>query len=257
MDNYNFLNYAIGYQKEASIKISKPSFKDLNSEVDPILIHQKNQIITKKKKKTHPGEVSLSIEEGEKLLDVWRANNFADFNSWIQIAKAQINTETFDNTNDINKKSTKSFTCNLTLTFEDDPSLTMIANGFGKNKKDAKKMAIEKIVIELIQNGEISRGLRNKDFLNVSNKPFATNLAFKENSQNLKELDEDNFQKKIHKMSKRMQECLKKDKFIDACEILTQIITKKQPDWNEVIYFHFNSIFRFLSSGLMLLPKRI
>jgi hypothetical protein len=29
----------------------------------------------------------------------------------------------------------------------------MIANGFGKSKKDAKKMAIEKIAIELIQTG--------------------------------------------------------------------------------------------------------
>jgi hypothetical protein len=252
MDNYNFLNYSIASHREAPIKSNKPNYRDLNSGVDPILAHQSNQSTFKKKKKHQVGEITLTIEEGEKLLDVWRRNNFSDFNSWVQIAKAQINTETFDNTNEINKKSTKSFTCNLTLTFEDDPSLTMIANGFGRNKKDAKKMAIEKIVIELIQNGEISRGLKNKDFL-ISPIPQITH--YHKNEEQLlsanKDLGEDNLQKKIHKMSKKMQECLKRDRFVDACEILCQIVMKKSPDWNEVLYHFFNNKHRFHLFGLM------
>lgn len=48
------------------------------------------------------------------------------------------------------RKNTKNFTCNLSLSFTDGSQISMISIGFGRNKKDAKKMAVEKIIIELI-----------------------------------------------------------------------------------------------------------
>ncbi len=36
-----------------------------------------------------------------------------------------------------------------------------------------------------------------------------------------------------------MQDFLKEDKFMDACNVLCQIINKKGADWNEVNYDFF------------------
>ena len=145
-----------------------------------------------------------------------------------------MNIEIFENANEINKAAQKTFNCNLTLTFEEDPNFMMIANGFARNKKDAKKVAIEKIVIDLIQNGEISRGIRSLDFLsNLQKRPqLAQNTKF------LFDNNDENLQKKIHKLSKKMQDLLKADKFLDACEVFCEILAKKKPDWNEVIIFY-------------------
>lgn len=210
----------------------RPMFqKNLNLTVDPLSLRPKSHHQSKKKNLMPRPNISLTIEQGEHLLNVWRDNNFADFNSWIQIAKAQMNTEIFENTNEINKAAKKTFNCNLTLTFDEDPNAMMIANGFATNKKDAKRMAIEKIVIDLIQNGEINRGLRNLDFLAVkkTETPQNNNSYYENNAENL--------QKKIHKLSKKMQDLLKADKFLDACEVFCEILSKKKPDWNEVIFY--------------------
>jgi hypothetical protein len=48
------------------------------------------------------------------------------------------------------------------------------------------------------------------------------------------DVTDENTQKKVHKLLKRMQEFLKKDSFLEACEVLCQIVMKKKPDWNEV-----------------------
>ena len=207
---------------------------NFNLSVDPLVLRQqqRNQPFPKKKKFQHL-DTTLTIEQGEKLLNVWRQNHFADFNSWVQVAKAKVVTDMVENSNDIDKNSKKTFTCSLTLTFEGDTSQGMISNGFARSKKDARKMAIEKIVIELIQNGEISRGLRDLSFLTS---PLAT-VEPAEQSQipdPQKENSEENH-KKVHKMLKKMQECLKKDDFHEACESLCLIVMNKKPDWNEVI----------------------
>jgi len=197
---------------------------------DPLMQRQNDRNLPKKKKFSHRPEIQLSIEEGAILLRVWKNNNFSDFNSWIQVAKAQMNTEIYENSNEINKYGKKIFTCNLSLTFEQDPNLVMISNGFAHNKKDARKTAIEKIIIELIQNGEISRGLKNKDFLVEGSKQ--TEEMFEKAA--VVKYEEESNQKKIHKLAKKMQELLKKDAFLEACEVLCQILMKKKPDWNEV-----------------------
>jgi hypothetical protein len=210
--------------------------RNFNIAVDPLVLRQQQKAspFSKKKKFQHL-DTALSFEDGEKLLNLWRQNNFADFNSWVQVAKAQINTDMIENSNEINKGAKKTFTCSLTLTFEGDSSQVIISNGFGRNKKDAKKAAIEKIVIELIQNGEINRGLKDLSFLNV---PLITTQQPVEQSQMLnpqKENSEENSQKKNHKLLKRMQDFLKKDEFHEACEALCLIIMQKKPEWNEVL----------------------
>lgn len=40
-----------------------------------------------------------------------------------------------------------------------------VAIGFGKKKLDAKKMALERLVVDLIQTGTIRLGLRDKKFM--------------------------------------------------------------------------------------------
>ena len=233
-------NYPSSYLNPGRNQASRPRQerfvpqKDLNSPVDPLFVRQNNSAQLKKKKKVHKLEKTLSVEEGEQLLSSWRENNFSEFNSWIQVAKAQMSTEIFENSNEINKNAKRVFTCNLSLTFDEDPSFVMISNGFAKNKKDAKKAAIEKIVIELIQNGEISRGLKPKDLLTNGSKS-TDNLNQK--PQTIKELPDDNTQRKVHKLAKRMQEFLKKESFLEACEVLCQIVMKKKPEWNEVSSF--------------------
>lgn len=208
---------------------------NLNLAVDPLVLRQqqRNQHFPKKKKFQHL-DTALTMEQGEKLLNVWRLNNFADFNSWIQVAKAQVTTDMVENSNDIDKNAKKTFTCSLALTFEGDSSQGMISNGFARSKKDAKKMAIEKIVIELIQNGEISRGLRDLNFLNSSLANVQQPTEQSQMSTPLKENNEDSH-KKVHRLLKKMHESLKKDDFNEACESLCLIVMNKKPDWNEVI----------------------
>jgi len=208
-----------------------PAQKNLNLPYDPLSQRRNDQNFQRKKKFSHnKPDVNLTIEEGEILLRLWKSNNFSEFNSWTQVAKAQINTEIYENSNDINKYSKKIFICNLSLTFDEDPNLVMISNGFAPNKKDARKTAIEKIVIELIQNGEISRGLKNKDFLIEGSK--LTEEVFEKAS--VAKYEEENLQKRNQKLVKRMQDFLRKDSFLEACEVLCQILISKKPDWNEV-----------------------
>lgn len=232
MQNYN-PNFNNLRQQNAQYQQVRPMFqKNLNLTVDPLSLRPKNNHQSKKKNLMPRPNINLTIEQGEHLLNVWRDNNFAEFNSWIQIAKAQMNTEIFENANEINKAAKKTFNCNLTLTFEEDPNAMMIANGFATNKKDAKRMAIEKIVIDLIQSGEINRGLKSLDFLSQTAKKIEntqTNNSYFENSA-------ENLQKKIHKLSKKMQDFLKADKFLDACEVFCEILSKKAPDWNELAF---------------------
>lgn len=228
MQNYHPNNQ---FQSRGPNQWNRPmTQKNLNLPYDPLMQRQNDRNFPKKKKFSHRPEIQLSIEEGAILLRVWKNNNFSDFNSWIQVAKAQMNTEIYENSNEINKYGKKIFTCNLSLTFEQDPNLVMISNGFAHNKKDARKTAIEKIIIELIQNGEISRGLKNKDFLVEGSKQ--TEEMFEKAA--VVKYEEESNQKKIHKLAKKMQELLKKDAFLEACEVLCQILMKKKPDWNEV-----------------------
>jgi len=228
MQNYHPNNQ---FQSRGPNQWNRPmTQKNLNLPYDPLMQRQNDRNLPKKKKFSHRPEIQLSIEEGAILLRVWKNNNFSDFNSWIQVAKAQMNTEIYENSNEINKYGKKIFTCNLSLTFEQDPNLVMISNGFAHNKKDARKTAIEKIIIELIQNGEISRGLKNKDFLVEGSKQ--TEEMYEKAA--VVKYEEESNQKKIHKLAKKMQELLKKDAFLEACEVLCQILMKKKPDWNEV-----------------------
>jgi len=234
MHNYNkaYNNTRYPYQNPQYQAVRPMVQKNLNLTVDPLSFPQKNHPHSKRKNITPKQNITLTLEQGEQLLNTWRETNFVDFNSWIQIAKAQMNTEIFENGNEINKAAQKTFNCNLTLTFDEDPNFMMIANGFARNKKDAKKMAIEKIIIDLIQNGEISRGIRSLDFISNIQKR-SQQLA---HNNKLHSDQDGDLQRKIHKLSKKMQDLLKVDKFLDACEAFCEILAKKKPDWNELAF---------------------
>ena len=234
--------YMITVNKPAGIKVPQMPQKFQN----PNRFERRNDFRgynkhDKKKKNSGKLETILTIEEGEVLLRNWKENNFGDFNTWIQIAKANVSYECIDTTSELNP-SNKSFTCNLKLNFEEDLNNVLISNGFGKNKKDAKKMAIEKIVIELIQNGQIRFGLKDKAFL-AKKQDYQTdqfgNILHNDAKQNINITGRETIKAKCHKLSKKLQESLKYDKFAEACAILCQILMQKPPDWNEVIIIIF------------------
>jgi hypothetical protein len=104
MEDYNFLKQTLNRPQPNRAATKFKSTRDLHSEVDPVATYQRDFNYTKMKKKTEGLKDSFSIEEGEKLIQMWRDNNFADFNSWVQIAKAQIVTDTIDNNSEISLK---------------------------------------------------------------------------------------------------------------------------------------------------------
>lgn len=205
--------------------------RSLSLTADPIELRQKNFLFGRKKKKVQKLEKPLTSEEAERLLTSWRETSFAEFNSWIQIAKAQLHTEIQENTEGYGRKASKMFCCNLTLKFEEDSNLKMVSTGFARSKKDARRNAIEKVVVELIKNGEIGRGLRNNDLGQGQNN---LNDLNHQNIRVQKETIDESVQKKVQKLTKKMQESLKYGRFFEACESLSQIVARKKPDWNEV-----------------------
>lgn len=59
------------------------------------------------------------------------------------------------------------FSCNIELKFnyfKHGNIHDFVAVGFGKRKQDAKRMALERLVVDLIQTGSIRLGLRDKKF---------------------------------------------------------------------------------------------
>ena len=200
--------------------------------VDPIELRQKNFLFGRKKKKIQKLEKPLTPEETEKLLTSWRETGFAEFNSWIQIARAQMHTEIQENTEGFGRRALKMFCCNLTLRFDEETNLKMVSTGFARSKKDAKRMAIEKVVVELIKNGEIGRGLKNNNFVVQDQNNF--NDPNHKISRIQKEAIDESVQKKVQKLTKKIQESLKYGRFFEACESLSQIVIRKKPEWNEV-----------------------
>lgn len=175
----------------------------------------------------------LTPEEGLQLIDLWKRNNFLEFNNWMQVAKAQCITEFHENSSEGPLKSIKTYTCCLNLVFDFDPNHSMFANGFGKNKKLAKSMAVEKLIIDLIQNGRISAGLREN--FPETLKAAETSEFKPSTTSQVKNLMDANIKKKTHTLFKKMQQALKEDKFDAACEQFRKILDLKDPEWNEVM----------------------
>ena len=182
-------------------------------------------------------ERTLTLEEGQLLLDLWRKNNFLDFNNWMQRARAQLTSEFQEGNNDSCIKQIKTYACSVSLTFDQDTYPPMYANGFGKNKKQAKTMAVEKIIIDLIQSGKIQAGLKEcyDEILKVEEKK-------QKEDDGSTACGDDGMtraatRKKTHNLFKKMQVSLREHKFAEACEKLGKILELKEPEWNEVINY--------------------
>jgi hypothetical protein len=154
----------------------------------------------------------------------------------------------------------KTYHCHLELYFSDKSIEPLMSNGLGKSKKEARKVGIRLLATLLIQSGLIKLGLKDKSFLKtaiyknsqsgqqpvpgvnpalsseenrfadpsklLSNPPDKVDFSLEERNKRLK--------KEIKRLSKRMQDALKDDNFVEACQFFCQIICNKSPEWNEV-----------------------
>lgn len=209
-----------------------------NSAVDPLDVYQANvkRVNSNMLNNSKLDKISkdLTKEEGQKLLEMWKKNYFADFNSWVQAAKVKISIEESEKI--MNNKNFKMHICSIKLAFEEEPRCQFNSSGFGPKKRDAKKMALEKLVADLIQSGDIKRGL-------YKGKSFSQEIPM----QKLYGVQEENMalhvQSIVRKNSQKMQFHLKNDNFTEACKVLSLIMRRKQPDWNEVMNFLFEEKF--------------
>ena len=145
-------------QREFESPIKKMLKVDESYELTPMISDEKenafaNHNLQHKLVKTGKQHVEdLSMEEGAILLDKWTNNNFCDFEFWLQNADAQA-TFNIDEKVSFNSKPNKAKTiqiknyqCHLELQFSDTNIDSLIANGFGKSKREARKTAIKQMV---------------------------------------------------------------------------------------------------------------
>lgn len=136
---------------------------------------------------------------------------------------------------------TKSYQCVTKLFFNEIEQDAIFANGVGKSKKQARKMAIRQIITLLIQRNLISLGLKDKSFLYKDNvDKNSTKLLFRYGYGSIPKVDssaeerERRLKKEIKRLNKRLHQSLRNDNFVEACQHFCQIISNKKPEWNEV-----------------------
>lgn len=180
----------------------------------------------------------LTLEEGAILIENWKKSNFSEFNDWLlnACAQATFNTEEKFSMDNKSKKSKpvqmKSFQCHLKVEFMDSSLETLIANGFGRNKKDAKKMAMQQMVTFLVQKKLIKYGLVNKMFLEnrTANRSFSKDKV----ESRLLAPEEEKKNKELRTILEDIQTSLAEDKFDDACMHFAKIKKLKNHEWFEV-----------------------
>lgn len=135
----------------------------------------------------------------------------------------------------------KTYQCHLELYFNDKSIETLASNGLGKSKKEARKVGIRHLVTLLIQSGLIKLGLKDKSFLKAKQaEPEDRDIQFMKDAGNEAKIDpgqeerNKRLKKEVKRLNKRMQEALKDESIIDACQHFCQIICNKAPEWNEV-----------------------
>lgn len=135
----------------------------------------------------------------------------------------------------------KTYQCHLELYFSDKTIEPLTSNGLGKSKKEARKVGIRHLVTLLIQNGLIKLGLKDKSFLRarMPEPEDRGNQLLKDAGMDTKadpgqEERNKRLKKEVKRLNKRMQEALKDESIIDACQHFCQIICNKSPEWNEV-----------------------
>lgn len=179
------------------------------------------------KLQTH--KTNLPNQDSEALVQRWKAGNFAEFNRWLQISKADCKVEF--STKSTNPNSSKTFVCNMSLNFTNNPQFSsFFSSGLGKSKKEAKAKVIEKIVRDLIQKDCLQLGLKNENFENSNNSNSNVGLMMKRNYLN----------NKLRNMNYEITEFIKQDRFQEACETYQQLCSMKNIEWKDV-----NNMFNF------------
>lgn len=121
----------------------------------------------------------------------------------------------------------------MEVAFSDAALDSLIANGFGKSKREARKTAIKQMVTFLIQKKLIKFGLKDKSFLH---KKKEKQTVTTEVERRTLVPEEEKKLKEIKMIYKRMQETLKDGSWEEACNLLRQILEKKDAAWSEVFF---------------------
>jgi len=177
-------------------------------------------------------------------MNQWESSNFREFNTWCQIAGAiiKIGCETYNLEGSYSGKKTKTELCNLTISIPSHGVNDISVQGFGPNKKEAKKNAYKMIIEQLTANGLIKIGLRNQEiclnkslsFLNQSQSQIEKNSeSSSKNKKNKKILN-----KRIIKFVAKMQSSLRVNDFKTACLCLCHLSEINAFQWKNVILFN-------------------
>ncbi|KAL4510686.1 hypothetical protein ABPG72_004840 [Tetrahymena utriculariae] len=115
------------------------------------------------KPKCNRRKVNLSQEQTEALVLSWREKGFGDFNNWIQSAKAEQNIDFIENPLEV---GVRTFTCKLDIYFPNYSNVPSFSSvGTGRSKKEAKKIAQERILLDIIKDGYLNLGYKDDNFL--------------------------------------------------------------------------------------------
>lgn len=206
-------------------------------------------------KKRSPTYVPSAFE----LIELWKRSNFMEFNTWLQTSKALIKIEY------MNVAYMRQFLCDifLTLPLHD---LHFSSRGFGRNKKEAKIMAIEELLVDLARNNCLISNLsrrsinKNRDKVDVFGNKQVTKKIKKRKKSDTSDSDErlsETDSRKRKRIKQRNSEksriileymikALKEDNFQEACFAFGRMIKKNTLKWNEVRKFCYFSFFILL-----------
>lgn len=171
------------------------------------------------------------------MISQWEANHFRDFNTWCQKAHATVKLSfesiKFETGGGFPINRLKNELCTLSLTIHKQE---ISVKALGPNKKEAKRNAVKMIVSNLISNGIICLGLKDKENLNKSislptkSDPTSDNEAAFKDKKQLKML-----KKNAEKFTNKIQVCLKSNDFKGACMALCNLSEMKSVQWKEVL----------------------
>lgn len=199
------------------------------------------------KQKIKPNSLA-TLPSGFDLIELWKKSNFMEFNTWLQTSKALLKIEY------LNVSYMKQFFCDIFLTLPLN-DLNFSSRGFGRNKKEAKIMAIEEILVDLARNNCLISNLNQKNINKTRNKMNVTTKKIKkEKNSKLSGSDErlsEGDSMKNKKMKERnseknkiileyMMRALKEDCFQEACFAFSRLIKKNSLKWNEVKFLSFS-----------------
>ncbi|KRW99001.1 P-loop containing nucleoside triphosphate hydrolase [Pseudocohnilembus persalinus] len=224
---------------------------------------QAYQRIQQSRPKPIPKEkVTLTESEKEDIMQYWKLRNFGEFNNWVQTAKGKGDYEISEISQTQN--GNKLFQCKGKVSFSDYHIPTFEGYARGQSRKDAKFNVQEIIVKKIMDEGWIRIGFKEDDFVQKLRNELNKKLLGDKQEEAQKKAEQErqntqmyaqkgglrigdianlppipdnskNLEKNyIHKISRKMQDYLKEDKFMEACQELCKIVNKKNAEWNEI-----------------------